>query len=197
MTEKTSIITKDVILSWYVRFGIGSFSAIIIPAVNMSQNPIDFGVITFMVALGTCIPYFILALVTGLYAVVIERKETDMMRLFRICIAMPTVVIALASGKPIKADEIEVKCVPKNQLAQSIVASFDSMTGKARHRYYILSEKPTKSGKFIMIKDKDISGKWYIKKTTVLPKWGQPLYDFVECKIVIPPKKEKSDVQSK
>lgn len=174
------------------RFFVGCLSSLVVPIGKLLKEGIDLTNITIISTIGCLIPIVALMLFVGIYAAFVERNETDMKRLFKICLMIPALIIATVSGKPVtipevKADELfmEIKCEKKNMLMQGIQSSYESLTNKVNIKYWILSEDKNKAKiyrDYIIIKGK----KYYlISKRINKPSNKEGIiFDKENCKII-------------
>jgi len=170
------------------RFAVGALAALFVPIVKLAQNGVDVQELALAAIIGAIAAPVILSIGTGLYAMLIERKEHDMKRLFKLCLALPALALTLFAGKGIQkvgAAEIalEVPCKPSSAMVQGLNAAWASMSNKTIVRYYLISNEK-KTGRFVMVG----KVKWYIIAGTAgRPKAGT-VFDVARCKI-LPEKK--------
>ena len=81
------------------RFFVGFISAQLFPAVKLAQNGLVLSQIDGIILLGAMIPPALLGVAIGAYAVIVEHKETDVGRLFRVCVSLPALILNLGAGE--------------------------------------------------------------------------------------------------
>ena len=169
-------------------------SAFAVPLVKIYQNGVAIEKLTIMVFLGAALPILAMAILVGLYAHFLERGCQDVKQLFKICIALPGLLVALAGGvepkataspavvlmPEAKADEgKEYKCVPASDFQKGWSAVWGAITGHKPTKYWVLNKnKP--SDTFILIQDV----KYFVTaRLTEDPGIGT-IYDQMDCKLV-------------
>jgi len=170
-----------------MHFFVGFMSAFIFPTIKVYQNGINFSQFEWGIFLGSIIPTLLMAVLVGLYAFIIERKETDMKKLFRNCIALPALLVSLVGGGGMiaKAKDIEVVtrnknvwCKPQSKLKQGVLYTMDSLSNKKRVRFYTLSEEK-RTDDFIVVDEVQY---FIIDKKYSKPKTGL-FFDIYSCEL--------------
>jgi hypothetical protein len=166
------------------KFAIGFISSAFVPLIKIVQgdNPVLSNPIDWVYIIGSIIPIFLLCLLTGIYALTVEKDETDLKRLFRTCLAIPALIMTLGTGygdNQAVADSHEVVCETKHAMHQGFLDTFDKFRNAKRVRYYLLSEH-RKTPEYIRH-----SGKRYyiVVKTSHKPAHGI-VFDAKKCKIL-------------
>ena len=140
------------------RFLVGCLSALVAPSIKYVTSfkaSIDGGFdISYFI--GSSLPFMLMGLIVGLYALVVEKDEKDMKRLFKICIGLPALVMTfggdIGSGDKAIAMERQLKCEAKPKIVQGIMDTYDQLTSTKRARYWVLS-KTVASNEYVMIDD--------------------------------------------
>lgn len=164
------------------RFLVGFISAPVVPLVKMFEN-LDYASLEhWSYHIGSVVPVLLLGVLMGFYAWLIERDESNVKRLFRTCVAMPSVLITLASGGSIESKAVAgaelIKCEKKNQLVQGIIDSVNALRSKETVRY-LLVDRDKRTDAYI-----EHEGRWYvIARSIELPHTGF-VYDMVTCTLM-------------
>jgi hypothetical protein len=185
------------------RFLVGFISAQLFPVVKLAQN----GAVShfnMMVLVGACVPPILLGTVIGIYAIIVESKENDVGRLFRVCVSLPALIINLsvanqsatsygaataatmaASPSPVVVPEgKELTCTPKDSIEVGLQTAVGAMANDTPPNWWVLAEKGDKTRNWITIDGK----KWYIVgKSKEIPTDGTVLYDCIKCRLIIKP----------
>ena len=137
------------------RFIIGFMAALLLPLGKLYKEGIDLTSIDLPKVIGAGLPVIGMAVFVALYAYLVEKKEEDMKRLFRMCLFLPGFIMAVASGKSpefptVQAEApIEIKCEKKNDFIKGFQATIDSLRNKQRANYYEVVPFDPKRGKHV------------------------------------------------
>ena len=155
---RNSYTRYDILSPNLERFSVGCLSALIVPFAKYSlavKTPMDGG-FDMVYFIGAVLPFILLGLVVGFYALFVEKDEKDMKRLFKICIGLPALAMTLGGGLEMnqaEAFEKQLYCKPTSKLVQGLIHTYDQLTSTKRPEYYVLSQEIT-SSEFILVDDK-------------------------------------------
>ena len=155
------------------------------PIIKCAQNGLDVNSFQFMVFLGAILPILLLGILVGVYAVLVEKSEHNIKKLFRLCVSLPALLMSISAGKPSSVAvasemQIEVFCAPTSQFVQGVQAVYSSLTNQTKYNYLVLSDQET-SNEFIMVSDK----RYYVLRKTVSMPRVEPqytVYNMNKCK---------------
>jgi len=164
------------------RFMVGFISALLVPIAKyaLSSNIYVLDDLSFFI--GALIPFVLLGIVIGLYALVVEKEQKDMKTLFKICVGLPAMLMTLGNvdlNKKAIASDRELVCEKTHELVQGVISTYDSLTNSNRTRYWLLS-KTVGSNEYILI-EKEVY--WVIGHSDKLPK-GELVFDVLNCKLL-------------
>lgn len=168
------------------RFGVGFVSALMLPTFKVIQSMGDQPT-TVMYLVGVLSPILFISLVMGIYALFVEKGETDIKRLFRTCFAMPGALIVATSGTgPVgtaTAMELHRECRVENQVVQGISDAIDSLRNTKKPRYLKLSENMRPESDHIVVDAMTLTAKvyWVVKHSHDEPKGLY--FDIRECRL--------------
>lgn len=167
-------------MEWYERFGIGFVSAILYPAIKVTQTEVN--VNNFESFLGAILPFTIIGILIGLYASLVEKNEQDRGKLFRMCLTMPAFIIGLATA-PVenvaKADSQEITCSPISDFQRGLYDAISAITGTKRPRFYLMSRSEATS-EYLIHKSK----LYYILGRFDKRPEGEFVYDIDKCNLL-------------
>jgi len=140
------------------RFGTGFIASLVVPIAKLYQNGMIITNISFLSILGASIPIVAMSLLVGLYALFIKYKETDIKKLFEICILLPGIFVALVSTKNLDTNKLsffqesnalydkkkkkEIKCSKQSEFIQGIHSTWNIFRNRADINYYLVSKTP-------------------------------------------------------
>lgn len=180
MENNTTISTRD-------RFLIGFISSLFLPFVKLYQNGSLLDAAANHYFIGLAGPFVFLGLLMGVYALAVEKDETDTKRLFRTCFAMPGVLLSVlgtSSGNTSGTAQAytppeQIKCHPHIEMVQGLIDTYDALTNNHRYRFLLLDEdKPSK--RYLVHKDKKY---WITAKFTTEPKESGLYFDLRDCHV--------------
>jgi hypothetical protein len=166
------------------------------PVVKLAQNGVDPSTFNLMMLIGSAIPLIALGTCIGIYAIIVESKETDMSRLFRICISLPALIVNLGTGKSIetlvKADVPasviisgkQLVCKPAGEFAKGIRAVTDALSNKNRIKYWVITKEVLPGADWAVL---DGTTFYVVQKSTDVKPAPPPrtfLFDCVTCQII-------------
>ena len=164
----------------YERFLIGFVSALLYPSIKATQNNLE--VTSMSAVIGAVLPFSVIGVLVGLYAVLVEGNENDRGKLFKICLALPALIIGLASS-PIEssaqAEPKEVFCRPISDFERGFYDAISAITGQKRPHYYLLTRKKI-DAEYLMIDEKEF---FIVGKFDKRPETGL-LFDVDKCELL-------------
>lgn len=179
------------------RLAVGFFAALAVPAIKVAQNGVNLGAVNLATVLGFMIPIVAMSAICGAYAVFIEKDETDMKRLFRMCVALPAFMTTLAGGGApdvtVSVSEAhagtmkQITCDPDWGLKQGMASAYSTLTDHKYKKYWLLSKDKTSGDRCVKA-----DGKCYVIIMSVDGLRPGHLYmDKFTCKLI-----EVPDVQN-
>lgn len=178
------------------KFLVGFSAALVVPIAKLYQQGLDLHAVDFLSFVGACIPIALMGSLVGGYAVIFKRNEEDLKKVFEVCILLPGVFVAFASGKPMaalgdvpamadpafaKPVYVQMHCEPTSSVQKGLTASYDALTNGSREKYWIVSPKPAKDVTYYV----EVDGKkFFIISKTAKRLKGTLQYDGEDCKLL-------------